>query len=733
MKLSIIIVNYLVDDEVINCINSIVKRIDIRDYEIIIVDNSPQKTLLKKIEKIKKIQYIPTRENVGYGQACNIGAKKAKGDFIFILNPDTEYLKGSFKEIIKAFKPDTGAIAPFLKIGDKGKALQGTLVLSPLRAIFSLSFIGRLFPRNKIRSDYYLMKAKLSRFKECEILPGTAFIIRKKLFLNSGSFDKKLFLYFEEFDLFKRIKEQGYKMFIDRKFIFKHTWGASTKKIDSTKSIFEKSRFYYFKKHYGFLPALLIESCLRIKPSHILLLLIFIIAFFLRTFRLPETMIFLGDQGWFYLSAYDLLTSGKVPLVGISSSVVWLHQGPLATYFIATGLLLAKFNPLGPAYLLSIIDSLTIIVIFIISLRLFNKWIGLASALFYATSPLILISARTPYHTTLTPFFLSLLLLTISYFNPVRRGIYIFVIALISGFLVQLELSNVVLFIPLTLLHFLKIIPFKKTDLFSGTGGFVLGVLPFVLYDLTNNFVQTLGFPLWIINRTRLFFGLSFQDPATAANTPSALITVIGQLSAVFSPVSTIYLLAFFFGLALLIFSRKMYVKQFLMALLFFFIPLMTFFIHSAPGVAYFPLLFVPISLLAGFIIVTISRKVKLLVALFVVYCFWNGLNMVFNDFYVKTNNLARALPVNNYSYGFSYRLVEELAGFIKADSHTKPVSIRGEGILQEYPSSLDNLKYLLAIKGVDISNKGISYTIYTNNGNLENPSFVNGIYQVKK
>lgn len=66
-----------------------------------------------------------------------------------------------------------------------------------------------------------------------------------------------------------------------------------------------------------------------------LLIAILIIGAFLRFDRLPQLVAFIGDQGWFYLSARDVLLSGNIPLVGITSSHTWLHQGPRWTYLLA--------------------------------------------------------------------------------------------------------------------------------------------------------------------------------------------------------------------------------------------------------------------------------------------------------------------------------------------------------------------------------------------------------------
>jgi len=124
-----------------------------------------------------------------------------------------------------------------------------------------------------------------------------------------------------------------------------HYWGESTKQLSNTNLIFSKSRFYYFKKHFGFLQAFIVHILLSIRKHHILLFFILLLAIFFRFYKLNQLMIFIGDQGWFYLSAQDMLIHHQIPLVGITSSHVWLHQGPLWTYILAVLFFFFGFNP----------------------------------------------------------------------------------------------------------------------------------------------------------------------------------------------------------------------------------------------------------------------------------------------------------------------------------------------------------------------------------------------------
>src|SRR3990172_12816132 len=89
MKVSIIVVNYKVKEELFKCIKSILDSKSKVSYEIIVVDNDEKKNILNDLKKkFPKVIYLPNK-NKGYGQGNNAGAAVAKGEFLLILNPDT--------------------------------------------------------------------------------------------------------------------------------------------------------------------------------------------------------------------------------------------------------------------------------------------------------------------------------------------------------------------------------------------------------------------------------------------------------------------------------------------------------------------------------------------------------------------------------------------------------------------------------------------------------------------
>src|SRR3989344_2993131 len=90
IEVSIIIVNYRVEKELIDCISSILKSRPQKICEIIVVDNDEEPKVGNVLnKKFKDIKYIKSPKNLGYGGGNNLGASYSQGDFLFFLNPDT--------------------------------------------------------------------------------------------------------------------------------------------------------------------------------------------------------------------------------------------------------------------------------------------------------------------------------------------------------------------------------------------------------------------------------------------------------------------------------------------------------------------------------------------------------------------------------------------------------------------------------------------------------------------
>lgn len=251
IDLSIVIVKYKSEDYLEDCFKSI-KTND--NWEIIIVDNDIN--------------------NVGYGSGLNLGAAKARGEYLLFLNPDVLILNRAIEKMINFMKEnlDVGVVGPKM-YKNKKKDLQLSFCRfpSPLISVFvysplKSSFLGKLLWR------WFTYADKLNTNVPIQVdeVSGAAMVVRKSVFNEIGGFDENIFLYFEENDLCKRIIKTGYKVvfFPDSEII--HYGGKSTPEDKKANKFFRNSRKYFFKKYYGKLEGEILESIIRLMEYFVL-------------------------------------------------------------------------------------------------------------------------------------------------------------------------------------------------------------------------------------------------------------------------------------------------------------------------------------------------------------------------------------------------------------------------------------------------------------------------------
>ncbi len=233
-NLSVIIVSYKSDYVIENCIDSIDGEI-----EIIIIDNSNNGQFKKKIEtKYKNVKCILSKKNLGMGGGNNLGIENVNKDFALILNPDVALENNSMNEIFIASKEidNFGIIAP-ISIKDEypNYILKKGDNFDPEKPF-------------KVKSvDGYAMLLNLKQLKKID---------------NFNFFDENFFLYLENEDLCKRLTEKNEDIYIIPKSKINHLGGKAVDPKYKNEIEYLRnwhwmwSKFYFNKKHYGYLIAL---------------------------------------------------------------------------------------------------------------------------------------------------------------------------------------------------------------------------------------------------------------------------------------------------------------------------------------------------------------------------------------------------------------------------------------------------------------------------------------------
>ena len=208
-SVSIIIVTYNSESEIVDCINSLLTQlIDINGTIVIIDNHSTDNTipLIKEIES-KSISIIRNNVNLGYTIANNQGINNAKGDYILFLNPDTIIPNGTIINLLNEIKDNKniGAIAPQLRFPNGG--IQNSCRRFPRRRDILYESIGlsKIFKKSK-EFNYWKMgdfDHKKTRFVDQPA--GAALLFPKKIINEIGLLDERFPMFFSVVDICKNI------------------------------------------------------------------------------------------------------------------------------------------------------------------------------------------------------------------------------------------------------------------------------------------------------------------------------------------------------------------------------------------------------------------------------------------------------------------------------------------------------------------------------------------------
>ncbi len=249
---------------------------------------------------------------------------------------------------------------------------------------------------------------------------------------------------------------------------------------------------------------------LKNKIEIFILAAILLIGAFVRLYKINEYMTFLGDEGRDVIIVRRLLTEFHTPLIGPGTSIGNMYLGPAYYYMMAIPLLLANFNPVGPAIFIALLGIITIFFLWFVIREFFpSKKIhtgALIASFLYAISPVVIIYSRSSWNPNIMPFFAlatiyfmwrtwtkqefkSLILVGISFACVLQShylGLLLLPVILIIWFLALTKTSNK-----------------KRFFIFSVTSFilFLAIMSPLAIFDFRHNFINFNAIKAFFTNR----------------------------------------------------------------------------------------------------------------------------------------------------------------------------------------------------------------------------------------
>jgi GT2 family glycosyltransferase len=236
----------------------------LRTVHVALVDNSADRAIAAKVVDLGRtrfadsgvqVSYVHGHQNIGYGAAHNLALHGSGADYHLVLNPDVELAADALLNAVRWMNahPDVGAIAPQVKRrdGTRDYLVKRKPAVLDLALRGFMPRVGRLLFRSRL--DRYEMRDVIDADPERDIvdvaaMSGACMLLRRKAVDQTGGFDPRFFLYFEDYDWTVRLNKVTRTAYVPSFEVVHHGGGASRKGMRHV-GHFMKGGWRYYRKH----------------------------------------------------------------------------------------------------------------------------------------------------------------------------------------------------------------------------------------------------------------------------------------------------------------------------------------------------------------------------------------------------------------------------------------------------------------------------------------------------
>lgn len=236
--------------------------------ETIIVDNGSTDGSDASVEGLPGVTLIRAGANLGFGKACNLGARYATGDYLLFLNPDAALYVNSLPDALSFMQDPANARVGIcgVQLVDESGGVSRSCARFPTAFNFVAAAVGltQLFPR----FSHFMADWDHAQAREVDHVIGAFFLVRREVFETLGGFDERFFVYLEDLDFSYRAKAAGWKSFYLAGTQAFHAGGGTSNQIKARRLFYSlRSRSLYASKHFSWGGAMLVwVSTLLVEP-----------------------------------------------------------------------------------------------------------------------------------------------------------------------------------------------------------------------------------------------------------------------------------------------------------------------------------------------------------------------------------------------------------------------------------------------------------------------------------
>ncbi|MBK8142094.1 MAG: glycosyltransferase family 2 protein [Chitinophagaceae bacterium] len=240
---SIVTLTWNTTDITCDFLRSINEHCTYNNLEIIIVDNGSKDDPTGVFKSIRPdVKVILNGKNLGFTGGNNVGIKVATGDYLFIVNNDTEFTPGLIEGLLEIFNkyPDAGIVSPKFHYFFH----KGTLEYAGYNTVNI--FTGR----NAMVGCKEKDEGQYNEIKETNYAHGGGMMVPRKVIEEVGGLPEEFFIYYEEFDWCEQIKRKGYKVYYQPNSLIYHKESMTTGKASPFKTFYHtKNRILFMRRN----------------------------------------------------------------------------------------------------------------------------------------------------------------------------------------------------------------------------------------------------------------------------------------------------------------------------------------------------------------------------------------------------------------------------------------------------------------------------------------------------
>lgn len=271
MDLSIVIVNWNTKDLLRDCLDSVIKHTNKAEYEIIVVDNGSADDSVEMVKKnFPLVNVIENTENLGFARANNIGIKVSRGRYICLVNSDIILLDHCLDKLMSFMdsSPGIGMAGP--KILNADLTLQHSCRHFPSiwNNLCQSLGLNHIFPKSPFFSDWIMNYWNHDSIRSVDALSGCFWMIRRKALEEVGLLDEEFFIYGEDLDFCRRMRNANWDIVFYPGAEAIHLGGASSAAAPIKFYLeMQKADLQYWRKHHGIIGKLCYAAVILLRES----------------------------------------------------------------------------------------------------------------------------------------------------------------------------------------------------------------------------------------------------------------------------------------------------------------------------------------------------------------------------------------------------------------------------------------------------------------------------------